>query len=85
MQEYFRNLNTLDPLFHSLVVATLRRLGETEGRGTGNIEDLGPDQELEILREYSVALYREYRSLRSVFLENMVLRRTSVGPAFRNN
>jgi hypothetical protein len=73
MQDYFRKLYTSDPLFHALVIARLRKLEELEGTSGLSLSDIGTDDELDILREYCVTLYNEYRTLRTAFLENMQL------------
>lgn len=85
MREYFRNLDSVDPLFHSLVVAKLRELERNEPCLEPTIEDLSEEDELEILRKYCVTLYKEYRTLRTVFLENMVVTTKSVGVKHSSN
>jgi hypothetical protein len=78
MQEYFKNLDTVDPLFHALVLSKLKEVQESERLPYLTIDDLTEQHELEILREYCVTLYKEYRALRAVFLENMQLGSHSV-------
>jgi hypothetical protein len=79
MLEYFKNLNTVDPLFHALVLSRIRLIQEREGAAFISIDELTEDDELEILRDYCIALYKEYRTLRTVFLENMQVSGRSVG------
>ena len=79
MGDYFRNLNTLDPLFHAVVISRMQEIQQREGLERFTVEDLTEFDELEILREYSVKLFKEYRTLRTVFLENMVVTGRSVG------
>lgn len=78
MQEYFKNLNTIDPLFHALVLSRIRLLQERELMSI-SIDSLTEQDELEILREYSVTLFKEYRTLRTIFLENMQVSGRAVG------
>ena len=79
MNEYFKNLNTVDPLFHALVVSRIRMIQEREGAAFFSIDELTEEDELEILREYCMTLYKEYRTLRTIFLENMQVSGRSVG------
>jgi hypothetical protein len=85
MREYFLNLDTLDPLFHALVVARLRELEMVQGLPKPTIDDLTEDDELKILRRYCVTLYKEYRSLRKVFLENIMVSASSVRLKYSRN
>ncbi|MBI5474201.1 MAG: hypothetical protein HY961_17840 [Ignavibacteriae bacterium] len=71
MGDYFRNLNNLDPHLNALVVTKLKEIQRREGRHQISINDLNEKDELELLREYCINLYREYRTLRNMFLENM--------------
>ena len=73
MQEYFKNLNIVDPLFHALVTSRMRKVQESQGLHNLSIDDLTEQDELQILRDYCVTIYKEYRSLRTVFIENMQL------------
>ena len=73
MQEYFKNLNIVDPLFHALVTSKIRKLQEIHGLNNLSIDDLTEQDELQILRDYCITLYKEYRSLRTIFIENMQL------------
>lgn len=85
MGDYFRNLNTLDPLFHAIVLSKIEQIQQREGLERFNVDDLSEFDELEILREYSVRLFKEHRTLRTVFLENMVLTGRSVGRKYSSN
>ena len=71
MTDYFRNLNNLDPHLNALVISKLKEIQRREGKGSVSIDDLSERDELELLREYCLNLYREYRTLRSMYLENM--------------
>jgi len=79
MLEYFKNLNTVDPLFHAIVLSRIRLIQEREGATFVSIDMLTEEDELEILREYCTTLYKEYRTLRTIFLENMQVSGRSVG------
>lgn len=79
MSDYFKTLDTIDPLFHALVLAKLREVAELTGAAEATVDDLGEKEELEILRKYCVTLFKEYRTLRTAFLENMVVTHRSVG------
>jgi hypothetical protein len=79
MHEYFKNLNTVDPLFHAIVLSRLRQIQEREGLPVASVDELSEQDELEILREYCMTLYKEYRTLRTIFLENMQVSGRSVG------
>jgi hypothetical protein len=85
MREYFYNLDTLDPLFHAIVGSRLRQLQQQQGMERATIADLTDEDEVEILRRYSVALFKEYRALRSVFIENMQVCSSSVKLKFNSN
>jgi len=79
MLEYFKNLNTVDPLFHAIVLSRIRVIQEREGAAFISIDALTEEDELEILREYCMTLYKEYRTLRTIFLENMQVSGRAVG------
>ncbi len=85
MGDYFRNMNSLDPLFHAIVLSRLRELQGEDETCKVTIEDLTEEDELLILRKYSVTLYKEYRTLRTVFLENMAVTSKSVGLKYQTN
>lgn len=71
MGDYLRNLNNLDPHLNALVVTKLKEIQRRDGRSQLSIDDLSEQDELELLRSYCLNLYREYRTLRNMFLENM--------------
>lgn len=85
MGDYFRNLNTIDPLFHAIVVSKLKELQQRGGDESVSVDNITEEVELEILREYCVKLYKEYRTLRTVFLEHMVVTARSVGFKYSKN
>ncbi len=85
MGDYFGNLNTIDPLFHAIVLRRLRVIQERDGLEQAGLSNLTEADELEILREYSVSLFKEYRTLRTAFLENMMVTSRSVGLKYQNN
>jgi hypothetical protein len=85
MREYFYNLDTIDPLFHALVLARLRELEVIEGVPKPTIDDFTDEDELKILRRYCLTLYKEYRALRKVFLENMMVSTNSVKMKYSRN
>ncbi len=78
MGDYFKYLNTMDPLFHALVLSRIREIQEKENVEGLGVEDLNEQDELEILRKYTLSLYKEYRTLRTIFLESMQLSTRSV-------
>lgn len=69
--ELLRHLQQFDPYLNTLVVAKLKELQRRSGRASVCVEDLTEHDELELLREYTLALYKEYRVLRTMFLETM--------------
>jgi len=79
MNDYFRHLNAADPLFHALVLSRIRHRIEEEGLATLTIDEFTEEDELDILRTYCVTLHKEYRTLRTIFLENMVVNSRTVG------
>lgn len=85
MKEYFYNLDAVDPLFHAIIIAKLREIQSTAGMEEATMGDLTEADEVEILRKYSVTLFKEYRALRAVFLENMVISPKSVKMKFSAN
>jgi hypothetical protein len=72
MGDYFRNLNNLDPHLNALVITKLKEIQRRNGLQQVSIDDLSEQDELELLRSYCLSLYREYRTLRTMFLESMV-------------
>ncbi len=85
MGDYFKILNSSDPLFHSLVVSKLRELEEREAMTGLSIADFTEQDELEILRAYCSTLYKEYRTLRTILLENMQVSSKTVGMKHSSN
>jgi hypothetical protein len=85
MQDYFRNLNALDPLFHALVRSQIRKREERDSLSGLSLESLTEDDELEILRDYCATLYKEYRTLRTIFLEKMQVTSRSVSSKHSTN
>lgn len=71
MGDYFRNLNNLDPHLNALVVTKLKEIQRRDGKNLISIDDLSQQDELDLLREYSLNLYKEYRTLRTMLLESM--------------
>ena len=80
MGDYLKKLYSLDPLFRSLVNSRLRETGEfPEHDQPKDIPQLTEEDELEILREYAVILFREHRTLKALFLENLQVTGKAVG------
>jgi uncharacterized protein YnzC (UPF0291/DUF896 family) len=71
MQDNFKNLRNIDPLLNSLIVNKLKELQLRYGLSRISVDDLSERDELDLLREYCLSLYREYRSLRTMYIENM--------------
>ena len=85
MQDYFRNLSALDPLFNALVRSQIRKIEERDCLTGLSVENFTEDDELEILRSYCVTLNKEYRTLRTIFLEKMNVTNRSVNLRHSNN
>ncbi len=85
MGDYFKNLNGLDPLFHAIVLSRLKEKEAVSGTGEISINDFTEEDELIILRKYCLTMYKEYRTLRTVFLENMAVNGKSVGLKYHSN
>ena len=85
MQDYFKNLSSQDPLFHALVRSQLRKIEERESLSGLSVENFTDEDELEILRSYCVTLNKEYRTLRTLFLEKMNVTNRSVSLRHSNN
>jgi len=83
--DYFKNLHGLDPLFHAIVLSRLKEKQESSGVDEVSIDDLTDEDELIILRKYCLTMYKEYRTLRTVFLENMAVNGRSVGLKYHAN
>jgi len=79
MSDSFKHLNAVDPLFHALVLSRIRRRMEEDNLSELAIEELTEEDELDILRIYCATLHKEYRTLRTIFLENMVVNSRTVG------
>jgi len=80
MGEYFDKLYKIDSLFRSLVNSRLRDLGDIgEGDECPRFDGLTLDDELDILREYAVTLFREQRTLKKLFVDNLQVSGKSVG------
>jgi len=70
MQEYFKNLNATDPLFHMLVRIRLKQVEERTRLSCLTVDNLTELDELAILRQYCTMLHKEYDALRTFLLEN---------------
>jgi hypothetical protein len=68
----------MDPVFHALVVARVRELEELTERQDITVDDLSEQDELDILRKYTISLFKEYRTIRTILLDNMTLGSNSV-------
>ena len=80
MEDYFKKLYSLDPLFRMLVHSRLRDTGElAENNQQLDLPLLSEEDELEILREYAVTLFREHRTLKTLFVENLQVTGKAVG------
>ena len=78
MEEYFKTLSAQDPLFHALVRSQIRKIEERESLTGLSIDNFSEQDELEILRSYCVTLNKEYKTLRTIFLEKMNVTTRSV-------
>jgi hypothetical protein len=85
MGDYFKILNSTDPLIHSLVVSRLKEMEEREALSDLSISDFTEQDELEILRVYCSTLHKEYRTLRTILLENMQVSSKTVGMKHSSN
>jgi hypothetical protein len=79
MAEYFKKLYAQDPLFRALVHSRLS--GTQEAALSGNLPDgiLTEEDEMEILREYAITLYKEHKTLKSLFMESLKVSGRSIG------
>ena len=78
MAEYFKKLYSLDPLFRALVHS---RLSGNEGATHfDTLPDgiLTEEDEMEILREYAITLYKEHKTLKILFMESLKVSGDSV-------
>ena len=73
MQEYFKNLDAADPLFHMLVRIRLKQVEERTHLNSITADNLTEQDELAILRQYCSMLHKEYQALRTFLLENAQL------------
>lgn len=78
MGEYFKKLYLLDPLFRALVHSRLSGAQEAELSGTLPDGILTEEDEMEILREYAITLYKEHKTLKSLFMESLKVSGKSV-------
>jgi len=79
MAEYFKKLYLLDPLFRALVHSRLS--GSQDSSVSGKFPDgvLTEEDEMEILREYAITLYKEHKTLKSLFMESLKVSGKSIG------
>jgi hypothetical protein len=73
MQEYFKTLNTDDPLFHMLVRIRIKQLEDHTKLSRLTIDNLSDADELAILRQYCTMLHKEYQALKTFLLKNAQL------------
>jgi len=78
MAEYFKKLYSLDPLFRALVHSRLS--GNQEAKQWDSLPDgiLTEQDEMEILREYAITLYKEHKTLKSLFMESLKVSGNSI-------
>jgi hypothetical protein len=80
MEDYLKKLYALDPLFRMLVHSRLRDTGEfIDDNQPPDLSHLSEEDELEVLREYAVTLFREHRTLKNLFVENLQVTGKAVG------
>ena len=80
MEDYLKKLYLIDPLFRSLVNSRLRDSGEFPENGQPQeLPQLSQEDELDVLREYAIILFREHRTLKGLFLENLQVTGKAVG------
>lgn len=81
MADYFKKLYTIDPLFRALVQARLSEIDNSFAPGEGTTPDglLSPEEELVILREYAITLYKEHKTLKNLFMESLKVSGKAVG------
>ncbi len=79
MAEFFKKLYSLDPLFRALVHSRLS--GAKDAAATGKFPEgiLTEEDEMEILREYAITLYKEHKTLKSLFMESLKVSGKSIG------
>ncbi|MDH4069801.1 MAG: hypothetical protein OEV30_05200 [Ignavibacteria bacterium] len=81
MADYFKKLYSTDPLFRALVQARLSELNGYSPSEDGGVPDgaLSPDEELVILREYAITLYKEHKTLKNLFMESLKVSGKAIG------
>jgi len=80
MDDYFKKLYSLDPLFRALVHAKMRESDESMSEDEiSKGEWLSPEDEIEVLREYAITLFKEHRNLKNMFVETVRVSTKSVG------
>ena len=79
MVEYFKKLYSLDPLFRALVHSKLSGAQESPPSGVFPDGVLTEEDEIEILREYAITLYKEHKTLKSLFMESLKVSGKSIG------
>jgi len=77
-RSYFNILDSIDPMFHSLVLSRMREVQEQEGKTDMTIDNLNENDQVDILRRYCISMYTEFRTLRSFLLDNMEVCNRSV-------
>jgi hypothetical protein len=80
LEDYFEQLYSSDPLFRSLVDSRYREDSSDAGTGLSPCPgSLSAEEEIEILREYAIALYKEHKTLKGLFMESLRVTGQSVG------
>ena len=78
MADYFKKLYSLDPLFRALVHSRLSGAQDPPSSGTYPEGILTEEDEMEILREYAITLYKEHKTLKNLFMESLKVSGKSV-------
>ena len=79
MVDYFKQLYTLDPLFRALVQARLSDIDSPPTDEQIPEGALTPEEELEILREYAITLYKEHKTLKHLFMDSLKVTGKAIG------
>ncbi len=79
MAEYFKKLYSLDPLFRALVHSRLSGAQDSSASGKFPEGVLTEEDEMEILREYAITLYKEHKTLKNLFMESLKVSGKSIG------
>jgi hypothetical protein len=80
LEDYFEKLYKSDPLFRSLVDERLREDGRNaQGDGLAARTSLTEEEEISILREYAISLYKEHKALKNLFIDTLKVTPKSVG------